>query len=50
MNFTRITFLASDSPAARRALKTLAKRYGNATADNAEVIVALGGDGLMLEA
>jgi len=50
MNFNRITFLASDSPAARRALKTLAKRYGNATVDTADVIVALGGDGLMLEA
>lgn len=50
MNFSRITFLASDSPAARRALKVLAKRYGNAAVDAADVIVALGGDGLMLEA
>ncbi len=50
MNFSRITFLASDSPAAMRALKALTKRYGNAPVDAADVIVALGGDGLMLEA
>ncbi|MDP8996068.1 MAG: NAD kinase [Pseudomonadota bacterium] len=50
MNFSRITFLASDSPAATRALKALTKRYGNAPVDAADVIVALGGDGLMLEA
>ena len=50
MNFERITFMASDAPAARRAFNALTKRYGNAKPDNAEVLVALGGDGLMLEA
>ena len=50
MNFERITFMASDAPAARRAFNALTKRYGNAQPDSAEVLVALGGDGLMLEA
>ena len=50
MNFNHITFLASDAPAAKRALKALAKRYGNAHPDKADVVVALGGDGLMLQA
>ena len=50
MNFEKITFLASDAPAARRAVKALAKRYGNAHPDKADVVVALGGDGLMLQA
>ena len=50
MNFERITFMASDAPAAQRAFKALCKRYGNAKTDSAEVLVALGGDGLMLEA
>jgi NAD+ kinase len=45
----RIAFIASDAPAARRALARLAKRYGNAEVDKATVIVALGGDGLMLQ-
>jgi len=50
MIFSRISFMASDSTAARRALKSLEKRYGNSKSDSADVIVALGGDGLMLEA
>ncbi len=50
MNLSRISFMSSDSPAAKRALKALAKRYGNAKPDGADVVVALGGDGLMLEA
>ena len=50
MNFDKITFLASDAPAAKRALKALAKRYGNVHPDKAGVVVALGGDGLMLQA
>ena len=50
MNFSRISFLASDAPAAKRALKALAKRYGNVAAETADVVVALGGDGLMLQA
>jgi NAD+ kinase len=43
-----IAFLASDTPAAQRALKSLAKRYGNRDPGAASVVVALGGDGFML--
>lgn len=50
MNYNRIAFLASESPEARRALGRLAKLYGNAAPESADVVVALGGDGLMLQA
>jgi NAD+ kinase len=43
-----IAFVASDVPEAQRARSRLAKRYGDARPDTADVIVALGGDGLML--
>lgn len=49
MKPNRIAFLASEAPEARRALARLAKLYGNADLDQAEVVVALGGDGLMLQ-
>ncbi len=50
MKFARISFLASDAPAARKALGRLAKRYGNADDPaRADVVVALGGDGHMLQ-
>jgi NAD+ kinase len=45
----KIAFVAADSASARRALKKLAKRYGNVDPSRADVIVALGGDGFMLE-
>jgi NAD+ kinase len=45
---SRLTFLASDRPEAQEARERLMERYGDAGAD-AEVIVALGGDGFMLE-
>jgi len=45
----RITFLASQSPEAQQALATFIKRYGNAPIEDADVIVALGGDGFMLQ-
>ncbi|MFO0993415.1 MAG: NAD kinase [Hyphomicrobiales bacterium] len=45
----RIAFIASDAPAAKRALGRLSKRYGNVEVEQASVIVALGGDGLMLQ-
>lgn len=48
MRFKRPSFAASNAPEAQTALKELTKRYGNAKAD-ADVIVALGGDGLMLQ-
>jgi NAD+ kinase len=47
-SFERIAFVASDVPEAQRAQRRLAKRYGNARPDTADVVVALGGDGLML--
>jgi NAD+ kinase len=48
-NFDRIAFVASDVPEARQALERLAARYGNAEPGTADAIVALGGDGLMLQ-
>jgi NAD+ kinase len=45
----RIAFIASDAPAANRALGRLSKHYGNVEVERATVIVALGGDGLMLQ-
>lgn len=49
MKYSRIAFLASDTPEARKALSRLAKRYGNASPETADVVVALGGDGHMLQ-
>jgi NAD+ kinase len=45
----RVGFEASDAPAAQDALKELNKRYTVVPVDEAEIIVALGGDGFMLE-
>jgi NAD+ kinase len=45
----RLAFLATDRPDAAAARATLAARYGEATPDEADVLVALGGDGFMLE-
>jgi NAD+ kinase len=45
----RIAFSASDRPEARTARDRLARRYGSVEASEADVIVALGGDGFMLE-
>lgn len=44
-----IHFTASEAPEARGALKQLVERYGNAPSESAEIIVALGGDGFMLQ-
>ncbi len=44
-----IAFVASDAEAARDAAQLLAKRYGAVAPERADVIVALGGDGFMLE-
>jgi len=44
----RIAFVTSATPEAEAARDALARRYGNVSADEANVIVALGGDGLML--
>ena len=45
----RISFVSSGTPEANAAAEALQARYGDSGFDNAEVIVALGGDGLMLE-
>ena len=45
----RIAFLASDAPVAQTARAALIGRYGNAEPEDADVIVALGGDGFMLQ-
>jgi NAD+ kinase len=47
--FENIAFVASDVPEARGALEALTNLYGNVPADKADAIVALGGDGLMLQ-
>ena len=46
----RIAFMASDVPEAQEAKAELEKRYGSVPFEDADVIVALGGDGLMLRA
>jgi NAD+ kinase len=46
--YKAIAFVASDVPAAQQARRRLARRYGDARPETADVIVALGGDGLML--
>ena len=45
----RIAFAASDAPLAQEARARLAAAYGDVPPDRAEVIVALGGDGFMLQ-
>ena len=47
--YDRIAFVASPTAEAQEALKRLTQRYGNAAATEADVVVALGGDGLMLQ-
>lgn len=47
--FDQIAFVASDVPEARSALEQLTTLYGNARPADADAIVALGGDGLMLQ-
>jgi NAD+ kinase len=47
--FDKIAFVASETKEAQEALQKLTKRYGNAAAEEVDAIVALGGDGLMLQ-
>jgi len=47
--YDRIAFVASTSPEAQQALTELVKTYGNYDPAEADVLVALGGDGLMLQ-
>ena len=48
-SFERIAFVASETPEATDALARLTRRYGNTEPAKADVIVGLGGDGLMLQ-
>ncbi|MCG8355906.1 MAG: NAD kinase [Kiloniellales bacterium] len=45
----KIAFVAADTPEAQEARETLVARYDGTGPEAADVIVALGGDGLMLE-
>ncbi len=44
-----IAFIAADTAEAQSALRPLAQKYGSVRPDDADVIVALGGDGFMLQ-
>ncbi len=45
----RLAFHPSETPEARKAAKALGKQYGEIPTENADVIIALGGDGHMLQ-
>jgi NAD+ kinase len=47
--FQRIAFVASPTPDAREAAASLMRRYDNVPPEEADIVVALGGDGLMLQ-
>lgn len=49
MALNKIAFLASSAPAAQEALLTLTGLHGQTEVAEAEVVVALGGDGFMLQ-
>lgn len=46
---TKIAFLASPVPSAQKARVALSERHGDVAPEKADVIVALGGDGFMLQ-
>jgi NAD+ kinase len=45
----RVAFLAADNEEARRAHARLEERYAHVPSEEADIVVALGGDGMMLE-
>lgn len=47
--YERIAFVASSTSEAQQALARLSQQYGNVAPQEADVVVALGGDGLMLQ-
>ena len=49
MTYEQIGFVAGPTDTAQKALSRLRKRYADTPPEEADVIVALGGDGLMLE-
>ena len=48
-HYERVAFVASPIPEAQKARVRLVKRYGSFSPAKADVVVALGGDGLMLQ-
>ncbi len=48
-HFEKLAFVATPAPQAQEALQHLQRRYRHAEPEDADVIVALGGDGLMLQ-
>jgi len=48
MTYENISFLASNGRAAQAAAKALKSKYGHVPQEDADIIVALGGDGFML--
>ena len=49
VRYRRIALVAGESPEAKAALERLRQRYGSVPPEAADVIVALGGDGFMLQ-
>ncbi|MGI9482935.1 MAG: NAD kinase [Hyphomicrobiales bacterium] len=49
MPFENLAFIASEAEEAQAAFPGLAESYGNVPEDEADIIVALGGDGFMLQ-
>ncbi len=49
MSFEKISFMSSDTPEARAAKEEFVAEFGDQEPEDADVIVALGGDGLMLQ-
>ena len=47
--FDKLAFVASPTPEAKDAAAALGARYAHAPPEQADVVVALGGDGLMLQ-
>jgi len=47
--FSKVAFVSSTTPEAQEAVEVLARAYPHVQPDEADVIVALGGDGLMLQ-
>jgi NAD+ kinase len=47
--YERLAFVASPIPEAQEAMERLVRRHGNTAPEEADIIVALGGDGLMLQ-
>jgi len=49
MSNASLAFVSSDTADARAAMESLSARYGQTSFEDAEVVVALGGDGFLLQ-